>query len=113
MKRRKRMLEELDQGIRDHIARETHDDIDRGMPPEDAALRVTGWAMSSLSVELSDKSAAGGLGELERTKSYLRLAMHEREICLRDVARHDLPVFSFQEHFTGPRDKRAVRVAVS
>jgi hypothetical protein len=104
MKRRKRMLEELDQGIRDHIAR---------MPPEDAALRVTGWAMSSLSVELSDKSAAGGLGELERTKSYLRLAMHEREICLRDVARHDLPVFSFQEHFTGPRDKRAVRVAVS
>jgi hypothetical protein len=33
MKRRKRMLEELDQGIRDHIARETHDNIERGMPP--------------------------------------------------------------------------------
>jgi predicted permease len=33
---RKRMLEELDQDIRDHIERETQDNIERGMAPEEA-----------------------------------------------------------------------------
>jgi len=36
MNRRKRLLEDLDQDIRDHIDRETQDDIDRGMSPEEA-----------------------------------------------------------------------------
>src|SRR5437588_12867429 len=36
MSRRKRMLEELDQDIRDHIERETQDNIERGMSPEEA-----------------------------------------------------------------------------
>jgi predicted permease len=39
------MLEDLDQDIRDHIERETRDNIDRGMPPEEAryaALRKFG-----------------------------------------------------------------------
>jgi putative ABC transport system permease protein len=36
MNRRERMLEELDADIRDHIARETQDNIDRGMTPEEA-----------------------------------------------------------------------------
>jgi putative ABC transport system permease protein len=36
MSRRQRMLDELDQDIRDHIARETQDNIDRGMTPEEA-----------------------------------------------------------------------------
>ncbi len=36
MSRRKRMLEELDQDIRDHIAQETQDNIDRGMSPQEA-----------------------------------------------------------------------------
>ena len=36
MWRRKRMLEELDQDIREHIARETQDNIERGMTPEEA-----------------------------------------------------------------------------
>jgi putative ABC transport system permease protein len=36
MRRRKRMLEGLDADIRDHIERETQDNIDRGMPPEEA-----------------------------------------------------------------------------
>src|ERR1700693_6578485 len=36
MKRRKRMLQELDQDIRDHIERETRDNVERGMPPEEA-----------------------------------------------------------------------------
>jgi hypothetical protein len=39
MRGRKRMLEELDQDIRDHIARETQDNIERGMSPEEAATR--------------------------------------------------------------------------
>ena len=34
--RRKRLLHELDQEIRDHIERETQDNIDRGMPSEEA-----------------------------------------------------------------------------
>ena len=36
MSQRKRMLEELDEDIRDHIAQETQDNIDRGMPPQEA-----------------------------------------------------------------------------
>jgi putative ABC transport system permease protein len=36
MSRRKRMLDDLDQDIRDHIARETQDNIDRGMTAEEA-----------------------------------------------------------------------------
>ncbi len=36
MRRRKRMLEGLDQDIRDHIERETQDNIERGMSPEEA-----------------------------------------------------------------------------
>jgi predicted permease len=45
MRRRKRMLEDLDQDIRDHIEIETRDNIERGMSPEearDAALRRFG-----------------------------------------------------------------------
>ena len=45
MTRRKRMLEELDRDIRDHIATETQDNIERGMPPDEAryaALRKFG-----------------------------------------------------------------------
>src|SRR5271154_6333717 len=36
MRWRKRMLEDLDQDIRDHIARESQDNIERGMSPEEA-----------------------------------------------------------------------------
>src|SRR5438046_1266819 len=45
MTRRKRMLESLDEDIRDHLKRETRDNIERGMAPEDAryaALRKFG-----------------------------------------------------------------------
>jgi putative ABC transport system permease protein len=45
MNRRKRMMENLDQDIRDFIERETRDNIERGMPPEEAryaALRKFG-----------------------------------------------------------------------
>jgi hypothetical protein len=43
--RRKRLLDDLDQDIRDHIARETEDNIARGMSPSEAhyaALRKFG-----------------------------------------------------------------------
>ena len=36
MRRRKQMLDELDHDIRDHIDRETQDNIERGMSPEEA-----------------------------------------------------------------------------
>jgi MacB-like periplasmic core domain len=45
MRRGKRVMENLDQDIRDHIERETQDNIERGMPPEEAryaALRKFG-----------------------------------------------------------------------
>jgi predicted permease len=48
MRRRKEMLEDLDQDIRDHIERETLDNVERGMLPEDAryaALRKFGNVM--------------------------------------------------------------------
>jgi predicted permease len=41
MKRRKRMLEELDQDIRDHIERETQDNLERGMSLEEARRAAT------------------------------------------------------------------------
>jgi hypothetical protein len=42
------MLEDLDQDIRDHIERETEDNIERGMSPEEAryaAMRKFGNVM--------------------------------------------------------------------
>jgi putative ABC transport system permease protein len=45
MRRRKRTIEDLDQDIHDHIERETQDNIERGLPPEEAryaALRKFG-----------------------------------------------------------------------
>src|ERR1700685_1863431 len=36
MRWRKRMLDDLDADIRDHIERETQDNIERGMSPEEA-----------------------------------------------------------------------------
>src|SRR5260370_28762063 len=45
MTRRKRMLKDIEQDIRDHLERETQDNIDRGMSPENAhyaALRKFG-----------------------------------------------------------------------
>jgi predicted permease len=45
MRHRKRMMDDLDRDIREHIAMETQDNIERGMPPEEAryaALRKFG-----------------------------------------------------------------------
>jgi hypothetical protein len=40
MMRRKRMLEQLDEDIREHLDRETQDNIDRGMSAEEARYAV-------------------------------------------------------------------------
>jgi putative ABC transport system permease protein len=48
MRLRKRVLEDLDQDIREHIERETQDNIERGIPPEEArhaAMRKFGNVM--------------------------------------------------------------------
>ena len=45
LSRRQRMMEDLDQDIRDYVERETQDNIERGLPPEEAhyaALRKFG-----------------------------------------------------------------------
>src|SRR4051812_3572486 len=45
MTRRRRALADLDRDIREHLERETHENIERGMPPADAraaALRKFG-----------------------------------------------------------------------
>jgi hypothetical protein len=47
MTRRKRMLADLEQDIRDHLEDETQDNIDRGMSPEDAATRRSGSSATS------------------------------------------------------------------
>ncbi|MGH9163446.1 MAG: permease prefix domain 1-containing protein [Vicinamibacteraceae bacterium] len=36
MNRAKRALDTLDEDVREHIERETQENIDRGMPPEEA-----------------------------------------------------------------------------
>src|ERR1700720_1010695 len=42
MGRRKRMMEGLDQDIREHIAMETQDNIERGMSPEEGRYAARG-----------------------------------------------------------------------
>ena len=45
--KRRRHLDALDDDIRDHIERETQDNIDRGMTPEMRARRRTGGSATS------------------------------------------------------------------
>lgn len=65
MSRRKRMMEHLDEDVRDFIARETQDNIERGMPPEEAryaALRKFG----NVTRVKEDTLEVWGFGWLER-----------------------------------------------
>jgi hypothetical protein len=55
MRMRKRMIEELNQDVQDHIARETQDNIERGMTPEEAryaAMRKFGNVIDCLLLRL-------------------------------------------------------------
>ncbi len=47
--RRKRMLQQLDEDIREHLDRETQDNIDRGMPgPTKSSVRASQQTMESM-----------------------------------------------------------------
>ena len=78
MTRRKRMLEDLDQDIRDHIERETQDNIERGMSPEEAryaALRKFGNVTQI-------KEERGQSGVLFGWSSYCRTSASASGCCI-------------------------------
>jgi putative ABC transport system permease protein len=65
VKRRRRALDGLDDEIRDHIERETQDNIDRGLPPEEARrLALVRFGNPTLAGE--DARAAWGWAPLEQ-----------------------------------------------
>ena len=72
MSRRKRMLERLEADVRDHLERETQDNIDRGMPPEEArhAARVKFGNMARIQEDTRDVWSAVWLEQLLRDASY-------------------------------------------
>ncbi len=74
LRRQKRMMESLDQDIRDYIERETQDNIERGMPPEEAryaALRKFG----NPALVKEDAREVWGWGWLERLRQDLRYGL--------------------------------------
>ncbi len=68
MRRRKGMLERLEADMRDHLERETQDNIDRGMPPEEArrAARVKFGNMARIREDTRDVWSAVWLEQLLR-----------------------------------------------
>jgi predicted permease len=78
MKRRERMLQDLDQEIRDHIEMATQDNIDRGMSPEEArhaAVRKFG----NLTLPKEDSREVWSLVWLEQLLQDMRFAL--RMLC--------------------------------
>jgi putative ABC transport system permease protein len=73
MKRARRALDGLDDDIRDHIERETQDNIDRGMSP-DEAHRHAMLKFGNLALIREDTRAVWGWGTVERLAQDCRYA---------------------------------------
>lgn len=65
MRRRRRVLDTLDDDIRDHIERETRDNLDRGMAPEEARRQAI-LKFGSVALVKEDTRAVWGWQRLEQ-----------------------------------------------
>ena len=65
MRRRRRVLETLDDDIRDHIERETRDNLDRGMAPEEARRQAL-LKFGNVALVKEDTHAIWGWQRLEQ-----------------------------------------------
>jgi len=74
MVRRKQALDGLGQDIRDHIERETQDNIDRGMSP-DEARRQAMIRFGNVALTLEDTQAVWGWPSLEQIREDLRYVL--------------------------------------
>lgn len=74
MKRRRRPLNTLDEEIRDHIERETRDNIERGLPPEEARRRAL-LAFGNVELTKEDTRAIWGWPRLEELAQDARYAL--------------------------------------
>ena len=73
MKRAKRALDGLDDDIRDHIERETSDNLDRGMTPEEARRQAMP-KFGNMALTKEDTRAVWSRLWLERVREDLRVA---------------------------------------
>lgn len=74
MKRRRRALKTLDEDIRDHIARETRDNVDRGMAPDEARRQAL-LAFGNVALVTEDTRAVWGWARVEQLAQDCRYAM--------------------------------------
>jgi predicted permease len=76
MRLRKRMLDDLDQDIRDHLERETQDNIERGMSPEEARY-ATLCKFGNTTLIREQTQAVWSLNRLESLARDLRYAFRQ------------------------------------
>ena len=74
MVRRKRALDGLGQDIRDHIDRETQDNIDKGMAPEEARRQAM-IRFGNVALTMEDTQAVWGWPSLEQLVQDSRYAI--------------------------------------
>jgi putative ABC transport system permease protein len=74
MKRGRRALDGLDDDIRDHIERETQDNIDKGMAPEEARRQAM-IRFGNVALTIEDTQAVWGRPSLEAIRQDLRYVL--------------------------------------
>ena len=74
MVRRKRALDGLGQDIRDHIERETQDNIDKGMAPEEARRQAM-IRFGNVTLIMEDTQAVWGWPSLDAIRQDLRYVL--------------------------------------